>query len=101
VLLNLLKKRDEFIERHKGKGQARAAETATIAIDDFIEATGHVYAQQIEESSVLKFYKHLRSKGNQDRTIYNKHVSLFGWFKWMKLDIAKLADRRPVIRKRK
>ena len=93
--VNLLKKKDEFIERHKAKGQERASETATIAIDDFLEATGHVYASQIEEASVLKFYKYLRGKGNQDRTIYNKHVSLFGWFKWMKLDIAKLADRPP------
>jgi integrase len=44
---------------------------------------------------VLTFYRHLRKRGNQDRTIYNKHVSLFGWFKWMGLDTKKLATRPP------
>jgi integrase len=93
--LNLLKKKDEYIQRHLAKGQVRASETSTICIDDFIDATGHVYAEQIEEASVLKYYKYLRARGNQDRTIYNKHMSLFGWFKWMGIDTKKLADSAP------
>ena len=97
----LLKKRNEFIERHKAKGQTRAAETSAIAIDDFLEATLHTHADQITEASVLTFYRHLRRRGNQDRTIYNKHVSLFGWFKWLGLEVKKLADkpRRSLRRK--
>jgi integrase len=91
----LLKKRDEFIERHKAKGQTRASETSLIAIDDFLEATRHTHTDQIDEASVLLFYRHLRKRGNQDRTIYNKHVSLFGWFKWIGLDTDKLSDGPP------
>jgi integrase len=91
----LLKKRNEFIERHKDKGQTRASQTSQIAIDDFLEATLHTHADQINEASVLLFYRYLRKRGNQDRTIYNKHVSLFGWFKWLGLDVKKLADKPP------
>jgi integrase len=93
--VSLSKKRDEYIQRHLAKGQVRASETSTIAIDDFIEATRHTYADQITEASVLTFYTFLRKRGNQDRTIYNKHVSLFGLFKWLGLDTKKLAERPP------
>lgn len=93
--VSLLKKRDEFIERHLSKGQQRASETAKIAIDGFLVATKHTYVDQVAEASVLKFYKHLRDAGNQDRTVYNKHVSLFGFFKWLKLDVDGLAERPP------
>jgi integrase len=92
---SLSKKKDEYIQRHLAKGQVRASETATIAIDDFLEATRLIYADQITEASVLTFYTFLRKRGNQDRTIYNKHVSLFGWFKWMGLDTRKLAEKPP------
>src|ERR1017187_6121139 len=95
VRVHLKKKRDEYIERHLAKGQKRASETFKIAVDDFLEATKLVYADQVTEGSVLKFYKHLRDAGNKDRTIYNKHVSLFGFFKWLKLDVKELAERAP------
>jgi integrase len=93
--VNLLVKKDEFIQRHLDRGQIRASETSTIAIDGFLEATGIAYADQVTEASILAFYKHLRKRGNQDRTIYNKHASLFGFFKWLGLDTKKLADRPP------
>jgi integrase len=92
---HLVTKRDEFIKRHLAKGQNRAAETSTVAINDFIQATKHTYADQITEGSVLTFYAALRKRGNQDRTIYGKHMSVFGWFKWMKLDVKSLADKAP------
>ena len=119
--IHLPTKRDEYIERHLSKGQQRASETSRIAIQDFLDATGVLYADQVNEAAVLKFYSYLRKSGskvkpvkikagakckrptkkpsvkagNKDRTIYNKHVSLFGFFKWLKLDTKALAERAP------
>jgi len=93
--VELKKKKLEYVERHLAKGQTRASETFTLAIDGFIEATRFVYADQVDEASILKYYAHLRKLGNKDRTIYNKHVSLFGFFKWLKVDVTKLAERPP------
>jgi integrase len=119
--VHLPTKRDEYIERHLARGQQRASETSRIAIQDFFDATGIVYADQVNEGAVLKFYSYLRKSGskvkpvklkaevkrkrkpktapgksgNKDRTIYNKHVSLFGFFKWLKLDVKDLAERAP------
>jgi len=93
--LNLSKKRDEYIQRHLAKGQLRASETSLVAIDGFLLATGCTYADQVDEASVLKFYTHLRAAGNADRTIYNKHMSLFAFFRWLKMDTKLLADTSP------
>jgi integrase len=91
----LTKKKTEFIDRHLAKGQQRASETSLQAIDDFLLATGLIYADQVTEERVLDFYRALRKKGNKDRTIYNKHMSLFGFFKWLKLDTKALAEKPP------
>jgi integrase len=93
--VNLLKKKTEYVNRHLAKGQVRSSETFTIAIDGFVEATKITYADQVDEASVLRYYAHLRKLGNKDRTIYNKHVSLFGFFEWLKIDTSKLAERAP------
>lgn len=93
--VSLQKKKGEFVQRQIARGKKRASETAELAIDGFLLATGHVYADQVTESSVLTFYKHLRQADNSDRTIYNKHVSLFSWFNWLKLDIKALAPEGP------
>jgi integrase len=93
--VNLLKRKDDFVQRHIAKGQKRAAQKDGTAIQSFLDATGHVYADQVTESSILTWYKHMRALGNSDRTVYGKHVSVFGWFKWMGVDTKKLADRPP------
>jgi integrase len=97
---SLQRKKDEFIKRLVSKGHKRASETALVAIDDFLESTDLTYADEITEDSILKMYRYLRKRGNRDRTIYNKHVSLFAFFKWMKLDTKKLAERPPSYTKR-
>jgi integrase len=88
-------KADEYVERNLAKGQKVAAHHNRIAIESFLSSTGLRYADQVNEASVLKFYGHLRKIGNRDRTVFNKHNSLFSWFRWMGLDVKKLANERP------
>jgi integrase len=93
--INLSKKETKFLTRQQDRGHERAAETAKQAIDDFLQITGHAYVDEITEDSILLFYRMLRLRGNADRTIYNKHISLFGFFKWLEIDTKKLAERPP------
>jgi integrase len=95
VRLHLRKKAVKFLERQRARGHVRAAQTGKIAIDDFLAITSHTYADEITEDSILTYYAKLRERGNQDRTIYNKHRSLFGYLKWMGVDTHKLAERAP------
>ena len=44
---------------------------------------------------MLDYHKALRRRGNEDRTIYNRHVSLFQFFSWIGLDTKKLAKHPP------
>jgi integrase len=37
----------------------------------------------------------MRRKGNQDRTIHNKHVSVFGFFRWAGVETKPLTARAP------
>jgi integrase len=95
VQKTLEQKKKEFIKRLVAKGHQRASETAEQAIDDFLDATHLSYQEQVNEAAILKFYRSLRDRGNGDRTVYNKHVSLFGFLKWLGLDVKKLAERPP------
>ena len=88
-------KRDEFIKRLQSKGHQRASETAKLAIDDFLAATDLTYVDEVNDEAFIRFYEFLRKRGNGNRTIYNKHISLFGFFKWLKLDTKQLAEKAP------
>jgi integrase len=92
---SLLRKKTEFLDRHIAQGQVAAAKAANVAIDNFLIATKHTTSDQITGDSVIAFYRYLRKEGNQDRTIFNKHTHLFVWFKWLGLDLKKLADKKP------
>jgi len=93
-------KKSEFLKRLKAKGHQRASETSLQAIDDFLDATSLTYVDEVNEEAVLRFYRSLRKRGNGDRTIYNKHMSLFAFFKWLKLDTKALAEKAPTYTER-
>lgn len=94
------RKKAEYIKRLLSQGKQRASETAALAIDEFVEATDHLYIDEVREDSVLRFYRFLRKKKNADRTIFNKHSSLFSFFRWLKVDVKKLAEHPPSYTKR-
>ncbi|MGB6691047.1 MAG: hypothetical protein WBE76_24705 [Terracidiphilus sp.] len=43
----------------------------------------------------MRWYAALRAKKNSDRTIYNKHVSVFGFLSWAGVDTKKLTAKAP------
>jgi integrase len=85
----------KWLQNLEGRGKLRAVETMTIAIDDFLSVTGHTYPSQITADSMLALYVALRKRGNSDRTIYNKAMSLGGWFGFMKLDTDEIIPENP------
>jgi integrase len=93
--VNLELKAKDYIKRQVKRGKTRAAETFKIAFDEFLPAVGVVYADQLQETHILDWYDFLRKKPNSARTIYNKHVSVFGFLNWCNVATALLAKKAP------
>jgi integrase len=93
--VDLAKKSYEFHDRQIARGKMRAAETFKIAVGEFMRSVRVKYADQLDESKINRWYAELRQKGNEDRTIYNKHVSVFGFLSWCGVETKPLALRPP------
>jgi integrase len=81
--------------RQLSRGKKRSAVTFKAAVDEFLTAVGVPYADQLREEHILHWYDVLRARRNAERTIYNKHVSVFGFLKWAGIDTKRLARKAP------
>jgi integrase len=93
--VNLKTKAKEYTERQIARGKNRAAVTFCTAIEEFLPVVRVPFADQLTEALITRWYTDLRKKGNSPRTIYNKHISVFGFLKWAKVDTKKLAEKAP------
>jgi integrase len=93
--VDLATQANAFEQRQLARGKKRHSVTFRQAIDEFVPLVRAKYADQLTEESILTWYAALRKKGNSNRTIYNKHVSVFGYLKWAGVDIKKLAAKAP------
>ena len=91
----LRRKSIAYIERQEARGKLKHVERFRSAIEEFLQSTGADYADQLNEQKVLRWYADMRKKGNEDRTIHNKHVSVFGFLKWAGVETKPLAQRAP------
>jgi hypothetical protein len=87
--------RNQWLDGLKARGKMRAIETVGQAISDFLLITGHNYPHEITPESMDTFYTKLRDPGNADRTLFNKAMSLSGWFEYMKLDRQAIIGKPP------
>ena len=92
---NLKSKANEYTQRQIARGKKRAAVTFTTAIDEFLPIAKVPFADQLTEAIIMRWYAALRGKKNSDRTIYNKHVSVFGFLTWAGVDTKRLAKGAP------
>lgn len=92
---DLGKKSKEYTERQIARGKKRASQTFTTAIEEFLPIAKVQYADELSEQVILRWYAALRKKGNSNRTVYNKHVSVFGFLKWCGIDTKPLAAKAP------
>jgi integrase len=93
--IHLRKKALAYIERQEARGKLKHAERFRSSFEEFQRSSGVEYADQLAEQKILRWYASMRAKGNQDRTIYNKHVSVFGFLKWAGVETKPLAARAP------
>ena len=56
-------------------------------VDEFLEVTGKVYADELEGEDVLKYQRALRKRGMSDRTIANRHTHVTAFLRFCKLDV--------------
>jgi integrase len=93
--VHLRLKSQAYIDRQIARGKVRHSETFKTAINEFLPIAAIDFADQLNEEIILRWYATLRKNGNSNRTIYNKHVSVFGFLKWCGVDTKKLADNAP------
>jgi integrase len=93
--INLRSRADDYLQRQRDRGKNRGAETFETAIDEFLPIVKVRYADQLAEEHITRWYGALRAKKNSDRTIYNKHISVFGFLKWAGVSTKELAERAP------
>lgn len=93
--IDLSKKAKEYIERQIARGKNESAITFKGAIKEFLPSAKAEYADQLSEQAILRWYAALRKKGNSNRTIHNKHISVFGFLKWCGIDTKPLAAKAP------
>lgn len=93
--VHLRLKAQAYTDRQIARGKIRHSETFRTAINEFLPIAAVDFADQLSEEIVLRWYATLRKNGNSNRTIYNKHVSVFGFLKWCGIDTKKLADGAP------
>ena len=93
--VHLRRKAEAYAERQEARGKLSHLERFESAFEEFMVSTGADYADQLSEQKVLRWYADMRKKGNEDRTIHNKHVSVFGFLRWAGVETKPLAARAP------
>lgn len=93
--IQLRQKAQAYIDRQIARGKVRHSQTFNTAIYEFLPIAAVDFADQLSEELILRWYAALRKNENSNRTIYNKHVSIFGFLKWCGVETKKLADGAP------
>lgn len=91
----LAEKAKAYRQRQEARGKSESVITFDNVIDDFKAIAKITYLDELTEEIVLRWYAALRKRGNSDRTINNKHTSLFGFLRWAGVETRKLAAKAP------
>jgi len=84
-----------FVERQTARGKQESVITFENALEEFLFVAGVDNADQLTEQIILRWYAALRKRGNSERTINNKHVSIFGFLNWAGINTKALAKQAP------
>jgi len=93
--INLKLKAKEYQEKLTAEGKSRAHQTFTAAFNEFASTVKVQHADELTDKHIVRWYAALRRNGNADRTVYNKHVSVFGFLSWAKVNTKMLAKEAP------
>ena len=93
--VHLRRKAASYIERQEARKKLKSVERFRSAFHEFMASTGVEYADQLAEQKVLRWHSDMRRKGNEDRTIHNKHISVFGFLRWAGVNTKDLVERAP------
>jgi len=91
----LADKAKAYRQRQEARGKSESVITFDNVIGEFRAVAKVTYLDEVTEEIILRWYATLRKRGNGDRTISNKHTSLFGFLRWAGVDTKKLAARAP------
>jgi len=93
VRIVLAQAEDEFIQRKQNTVRRggvplckKTIDAYKFIIDEFLKVTGRVYADQILDQDLLHYFKFLRKRGLEERTVSNYYQSLSTFLRYCKID---------------
>jgi integrase len=93
--LHLAKQASKFVQAAEDRGSTVAAEVYKFAVEQFLDITGRVWADEIVPDDLLKFQRTLRTRKMSDRTISNRHSHVTAFLRYCELDVKALAPLKP------
>jgi integrase len=93
--INLQKAADEFYEHQIAAGHKAAGRIFRTVFNEFFEGAKVKYADEVSRGTIDRWYTALREKGNSERTLNNKHISLFSLFNHLGIATKPLAKGSP------
>jgi hypothetical protein len=72
--VNLASQAAKFVQAAEDRGSNEAAEVYRATVEEFLDVTGKIYADELEGEDILKYQRSLRKRGMSDRTIANRHT---------------------------
>lgn len=86
---------DRYIKDRTNQGREEAAVQATQVLDEFIASCRRTFIDEITKDDVIDFQIGLRERGNEERTVFNKHVRLRAFMRFAGLDTKAIMPDRP------
>ena len=96
--IDLAKAKDKFTNAALSRGSSESAEVYGRSIDDFLRVTGKVYADQLDDSDMVKFHTAMRKQGLAARTIANRHGHIRSFMRYVKVPadrVKEIAGPKP------
>ena len=93
---------EKFLKRCRDLGHLEAAKSYNVAYREFMQFVPKVrYIDQVDEDALIQFQGELRKKGNESRTVANKHRDITGLLRYSGVDVKALKIAKPKYDKKK
>ena len=79
---------ETYLDDLAARGVMEAHKKATIVLGEFLKICTHTYTRAITRQDILKYHTTLRKKGNDDRTVLNKHNTLLSFLRFAGGDLS-------------
>ena len=91
----LIKAYVAFLQAADDRGAAESRVVYRTALNTFLDITPKTYVDELTADDILRYQRHLRQKGNSDRTIYNRWNAVKSFYIFCGLDPKRMKIAAP------